>query len=130
MAKKDKSKKEKCVSEKEAESPSGRTISNLLKCVVPAAIAIGALGLLLACADSSITFESEDPIGAVPNEPEVLRAIGHTVEIDPHIRTYTTESGRKATAANHQYAEEQGVHGLLDNQSYVRKHERTYARAA
>lgn len=129
MAKKEKSKK-KQDSDKDAKSTFGQKLLNFLKSVTPAALIIGLIALLLVNTESDISPEDEDILGIAPEEPEEAPTTEHTVEINSHIRTYTPESGRKASAANHRYAEEQGIRGLLDNQSYVREHERTYTRAA
>lgn len=129
MAKKEKSKK-KHDSDRDARSTFGQKLLDFLKSITPVALIIGLFALLLVSAESDISPEDEDILDIVPEEPVETPTTEHTVEINSHIRTYTPESGRKASAANHRYAEEQGIRGLLDSQSYVREHERTYTRAA
>ena len=129
MAKKEKSKK-KHGSDKDAESTFGQKLLGFLKSITPVALITGLFVLLFVSAGSNVSPEDEEALGIIPEEPVETPTTEYTVEINSHIRTYTPESGRKASAANHRYAEEQGVRGLLDNQSYVREHERTYTRAA
>lgn len=108
----------------------GQKPLDFLREIAPAAFILTLLGLLVVSAGSNVSPEDEEALGIIPEEPVETPTTEYIVEINSHIRTYTPESGRKASAANHRYAEEQGVRGLLDNQSYVREHERTYTRAA
>lgn len=129
MAKKEKSKKEQG-SNKGSKSTFGQKLLDFLRSITPVALIIALFGFLLINAGSDISPVDEDVTGFDPEGREETPTTGYTVGINSHIRTYTPESGRKASAANHQYAEEHGVRGLLDNQSYVREHERTYTRGA
>lgn len=129
MAKKEKSKKEHD-SDKGSKSAFGQKLFDFLRSITPVAFIAALFGLLLINAGSDISPEDEDVTGFDPKGQEETPTTGYTVGVNSHIRTYTPESGRKASTANHQYAEEHGIRGLLDNQSYVREHERTYTRAA
>ena len=129
MAKKEKSKKEHD-SDKGSKSAFGQKLFDFVRSITPVALIVALFGFLLINAGSDISPEDEGIIGIDPEGQEETPTTEYTVGVNSHIRTYTPESGRKASAANHQYAEEHGVRGLLDNQSYVREHERVYTHAA